>query len=65
MIKVNGKELKWRNDMTIKSLIEESKYTYPDLIVSLNSSQISKKDFGSTAISNGDSIVIIHPIVGG
>jgi len=65
MIKVNHRNIDFNENMTVKSLIMDLKYSFPTLIVSVNGKLINKDNYEETAIQDGDDIRIIHPIAGG
>lgn len=65
MIRVNNRDLDFYEGMTIKSLIEDLKYSFPTLIIKVNSKFIPKNQYHETIIKDGDDIKIIHPIAGG
>jgi len=65
MIRVNHREMDFHGEMTLKSLIEDLKYSFPNLIVSINGKLITKDKYEETLIRDGDDIRIIHPIAGG
>lgn len=65
MIRVNNRNIDFRQGMTIQSLIEDLKYSFPTLIVRVNDIFIPKEQYKDTLIKDGDDIKIIHPIAGG
>lgn len=65
MIKVNGRDMIWREGMTIQTVLEECNYTYPSIIVSINDKVIHKEDYSTTRINDGDDVKIIHMVAGG
>lgn len=65
MIRVNNRNIDFRENMTIKNLIEDLKYSFPTLIIKVNGKFIPKNRYEETLIKDGDDIKIIHPIAGG
>lgn len=65
MIRVNNRNIDFRENMTIKNLIEDLKYSFPTLIIEVNGEFIPKNRYEKTLIKDGDDIKIIHPIAGG
>lgn len=65
MIKVNGTDFQWEDNLTIEKLLEEKKYTFPKIIVKVNGEIISKEKYSTTIINDGDNVQVIHLIAGG
>ncbi|MGV8146737.1 MAG: sulfur carrier protein ThiS [Alkaliphilus sp.] len=65
MIKVNNKNFDWQEGLTVARLLELKKYTFPKLIVKINSELIKKEEYETTQISDGDDVKVIHLLAGG
>ncbi|MDD5015109.1 MAG: sulfur carrier protein ThiS [Atribacterota bacterium] len=65
MIKVNGRDNKWEEELTVGLLLEKCKYTFPLIMVKVNGKYISKEKYKDTAIMDGDDVQVIHSIAGG
>ena len=65
IIKVNGRDFLWRENLSIEDIMEEKKYTFSKIIVKVNSQHIEKGDYASTIISDGDNVQMIHLLAGG
>lgn len=65
MIKVNNREYEWNKVKSLQSLMDELKYTYPVLVVTVNGEHVLKEGYESTMIKDGDDVKIIHPVCGG
>lgn len=65
MIKVNGKEIPWEEEMNIKSVLKACKYIFPQVVVKVNGKVVLRKDFETWKISDQDEIEVIHLIGGG
>ncbi len=65
MIKVNGREMEWKEGMTVQKLLDECNYTYPSIVVSVNGEVINKDDYASTIVNDGDDVKVIHMVAGG
>lgn len=65
MIRVNGKELPWKENVSIQTLVEMQNCPYMAIAVSVNGRMVSKEAYCNTYIEDGDDIKIIYPIVGG
>ncbi len=65
MITVNNRPEPYFPDMTVRSLLEKMKYSYPVLIIRINGALIDDKDYENTVINDEDNVEILHPICGG
>ncbi|MFZ5966512.1 MAG: sulfur carrier protein ThiS [Bacillota bacterium] len=65
MIKVNSKDFEWEEGLTVQRLLEKKRYTYPKIIVKINGHLISKEEYHSTLINDGDDVQAIHLLAGG
>lgn len=64
-VAVNGKEVKWIKDETVKELLKRVKYTFPLVVVKINDKVIPRSDFSKVKIPNDSKISVIHMISGG
>lgn len=65
MIKVNNRDYDWDGRLTIQDIMDELKYTYPVLIVTVNGKHIEREEYGTTIVNDGDDVKILHPVCGG
>lgn len=68
MVKVNNKEMKWQDNMTLEDVIlfaEYHEYYHPILVVTLNGILIKSDAFKTTPIRKDDVIDILQPLAGG
>lgn len=65
IIKVNGRDFEWEKDLTVSKLLELKKYTFPKIIVRINDEFISKNEYSTTLINDGDDVKVIHLMAGG
>ncbi len=67
MIRINnGKfEIPWRPGMTIRDLLQEMRFTFPRLIVSVNGEVIPDEQWDSYVLKDGDDVRVIHMMAGG
>lgn len=65
MIKVDGKEREWEEDLTVQLLLKECKYTFPFIMVKINGKYIPKGKYKNTLIKDNDDVQFIHSILGG
>ena len=65
MIKVNGRNRDWEENLTVELLLKKCKYTFPLIMVKVNGKYIPKEKYKDTAIMDGDDVQVIHSIAGG
>jgi thiamine biosynthesis protein ThiS len=64
-IQVNGREIEWLENETIKELLKRMKYTFPLVVVKINNKVISRTDFLEVIIPDKSKVDIIHMVSGG
>lgn len=67
MISVNdGKyEIDWQEGMTVNSILEICKFTFPMIVVSVNGKIVPKSEYGTTRVEDNDEVKVMHLIAGG
>ncbi len=66
MIRVNNKfDVEWQEGMTVNSLLEILKFTFPMIVVSVNGKIVPRSEYGTTAIEDNDQVRVIHLVAGG
>jgi len=65
MITVNGKEVEWRQGMTVENLLAERNFKFPLIIVRINGQLVKKENYASTKIPDGAEVSAMHLISGG
>ncbi|MBU0758624.1 MAG: sulfur carrier protein ThiS [Nanoarchaeota archaeon] len=65
MITVNGKPVAWKKSMTVSSLLKTMKYTYPMIVVKIDSKVIEPDEYEKTLVPDGAEVEAIHLISGG
>lgn len=65
IIKVNGKDFPWEEDLTIQKVMEKNKYTFPKIVVKINDEVIENEEYSSRVVNKGDDVKIIHLLAGG
>ena len=65
MIKVNGRDREWGENLTVELLLKECKYTFPLIMVKVNGKYIPKEKYQNTLIMDNDDVQVIHSIAGG
>lgn len=65
-MQLNHREYKdWREGLTVQTLIEEQKFTWPKLVVKLNGRVIWPEEYKNTVLSEADDLEVIHLLGGG
>ena len=64
-IEVNGKEVKWIKDETVKELLKRVKYSFPLVVVKINDKVVPRSNFSDVIIPDNSKISVIHMISGG
>lgn len=65
MIKVNGRDMEWEENLTVELLLKKCKYTFPLIMVKINGKYIPKEKYKATLIADNDDVLVIHSIAGG
>lgn len=65
MICVNGKEMPWREGMTVSDLLKELGDSYPYVVVRINDRLVSWPHFQETQIIDEAEIFLLPMIAGG
>ncbi|KGK89619.1 thiamine biosynthesis protein ThiS [Desulfosporosinus sp. HMP52] len=65
MIKLNNRDCEWHEGLTVEDLLKQKNFTYPRIVVSVNTKIIQKEDYASTVINDGDNVEAIHLMAGG
>ena len=66
MVQVNGKfEVEWEEGMTVERLLEQLKWSFPLIIVSVNGEMVPKQDYASYLVPADADVRVIHMIAGG
>lgn len=53
------------NEITVRELFREMKFSFPNIIVKINHQLIKKSEFDDAVIKDGDNVNAIHMISGG
>ena len=64
-IKVNGKNVEWVENETVKKLLKRMRFSFPLIIVKINKTIIPRDKYIETKIPDNSNIEIIHMISGG
>ena len=64
-IEVNGKQVTWIKEETIKDLLKRMKYTFPLVIVKIDKKVVPRSKYSDTLVPDNSKIDVIHMISGG
>lgn len=65
-IKVNGEEVEFEEELTVKELLEEEDVEMPDMVsVELNGEILDREEFGNQIIKDGDKVEFLYFMGGG
>ena len=65
MIQVAGKQVVWREGMTVSDLLEELKDPYPYAVVRINKQYVTRPNFEQTYIPDDVEVYLIPMVAGG
>ncbi|MBU1023022.1 sulfur carrier protein ThiS [bacterium] len=65
MIKINDMEIEWRDGMTIQDAMNEVKFSFPLVVVSVNDEIIPQKELPKFVLQDGDKVEVLHLTSGG
>ena len=65
MIKVNSKEIEWKEGMTVQNMLDGQGYTFKMLAVWINDTPVTSESFSTTLVPDGADVQAIHLISGG
>jgi len=65
MYKLNDRDEKYVNGITIADVIKEKKFTYKKLIVKVNGKFVDPINYDNYIIRDGDDVKIHHLLAGG
>ena len=65
MIQVAGKQIAWREGITVSDLLDELKDPHPYAVVRINEHYVTRPDFENTLIPDDAKVYLIQMIAGG
>jgi thiamine biosynthesis protein ThiS len=65
VIRVRGKDYRWRQGMTVADLLKEIGDPYPYAVVRINEKAISKPHFETALVPDNSEVYLIPMIAGG
>lgn len=64
-IEVNGRNVEWVENESVKDLLRRMKYTFPLVVVKINDKLIPRTDFSEVIVPDNSKVAVIHMISGG
>ncbi len=61
----NNSEVFEPGSLTVSELLKVKNYTFKMLVIKVNGALVNKSDYGTTIISDGDEVMVLHLISGG
>jgi sulfur carrier protein ThiS len=65
MVRVDGRELSWRDGITVADLLRDLNDNYPYAVARVHGRLIVARDFENTPIPDGAEVFLIPMIAGG
>ncbi len=65
MIQVAGKQIAWREGMTVSDLLDELKDSHPYAVVRINQNYVTRPNFEHTFVPDDSEVFLIPMIAGG
>ena len=64
-IEVNGRNVEWVENESVKDLLKRMKYTFPLVVVKIDDKLIPRNEFSDIIVPDNSKIAVIHMISGG
>lgn len=66
MVRVNNKfDLEWEEGLTVETLLQRLKFSFPMIIVSVNGQMVAKEQYATHQIPDDAQVQVLHMIAGG
>jgi sulfur carrier protein len=66
MIRVNDKfEIEWEQGMTVERLLEQLKFSFPLIVVSIDNVLVSRDEYATRLVPDGAQVQVLHMTAGG
>ena len=65
MIQVAGKQMAWREGMTVSDLLDELEDPHPYAVVRINEQYVTRPNFEHTSVPDDAEVFLISMIAGG
>jgi sulfur carrier protein len=64
-ITVNGHQIDWQEDMTVRDVLTRMNYTFRMLVIKIDGKVVKKEDWETAKVPPGADVKVIHLISGG
>jgi thiamine biosynthesis protein ThiS len=64
MLTVNGRQVEFKEGLSLQGLLDHCHFTYPMLVMKHNG-KVIEEDYGKVVVHDGDTIQVIHLVAGG
>ncbi len=65
MIRVNGNQVEWEENLTVESLLKKMNYTFPKIVVRVNGKVVEQKKWPVFMVPDDAEVQAHHLIAGG
>ena len=65
MIKVNGRDMEWRQGITIQDVLNDCGYTFRMIAVWIDGTPYRREHFATAVVPDGAEVQALHMISGG
>jgi len=66
MIHINDKfEVEWEEGMTVAGLLQQLKFSFPLIVVSVNGVLVPKEEYGAHQVPEDAEVKVLHMTAGG
>ncbi|MDD3045059.1 MAG: sulfur carrier protein ThiS [Candidatus Delongbacteria bacterium] len=64
-ITVNGHEIDWNGNMTVRNVLDRMKYSFRMLVIKVNGTIVKREDWETFPVPEGADVKVIHLMSGG
>ncbi|MDY0017357.1 MAG: sulfur carrier protein ThiS [Candidatus Delongbacteria bacterium] len=64
-ITVNGHEIDWNDNMTVRNVLDRMKYSFRMLVIKVNGTIVKREDWETFPVPEGADVKVIHLMSGG
>jgi thiamine biosynthesis protein ThiS len=64
-IKVNDREIPWREGITVAEALKACNYLFPLVIVSIDGRHVAREDYATTVVPENATVQVVHLLSGG
>jgi len=65
MVKVDGRDVMWRQDMTVADLLKDLADSFPYAVVRVNGRAVTAPEFATTSVPDNAEVSLLHLVAGG